>query len=126
MAQGGIQGGQFSSIAVFSGNKGLEALTYEEAIGGSLAQFGQTEAQAAQAAISRGGNAVANWIRGERAAGLTYTSWTAADAGKSPLQRVFVARFGLVYTISGAVLAIADLNSGQMRPQQRSWIGSRS
>lgn len=28
MAQAGVQGGQLSSIPIFSGNKGLEALTY--------------------------------------------------------------------------------------------------
>ena len=84
MEQGGEQESQLSSIAIFSGNKGLEAPTYTEAIDGSLAQFGWTEAQAAQAAISRGGNAVANWIRGEQVAGLTYTSWTAVDAGQRP------------------------------------------
>ena len=71
MAQG-LQGGQLSSITLFTGTKGLEALTYAEAIDGSLAQFGWTQAQAAQAAISRGGNAAANWIRGERAAGVIY------------------------------------------------------
>ena len=60
MAQGGVQGGQLSSITLFSGTKGLEALTYAKAIDGSLAQFGWTQAQAAQVAISRGGNAVAN------------------------------------------------------------------
>ena len=71
MAQGGVQGGQLSSITLFSGTKGLEVLTYAEAIDGSLAQFGWTQAQAAQVAISREGDAVANWIRGERAAGIT-------------------------------------------------------
>ena len=109
MAQAGVQGGQLSSIILFSGTKGLEALMYAEAIDGSLAQFGWTQAQAAQAAISRGGNAVANWIRGERAAGTTYTSWTAVDAGQRPLRPAFIARFGPVYTTSGAGSAIADL-----------------
>ena len=72
MAPRGVQGGQLSTITLFSGTKGLEALTYDEAFDGSLAQFGWTQAQAAQAAISRGGHAVANWIRGEQAAGITY------------------------------------------------------
>lgn len=52
---------------------------------------------------------VANWIRGEQAAGATYTSWTAVDAGQQTLRPAFQARFGLVYTTSGAVSAIADL-----------------
>ena len=60
MAQAGVQGGQLSSITLFFGTKGLEALTFAEAIDGSLAQFGWTQVQAAQAAISHGGNAVAN------------------------------------------------------------------
>ena len=98
MAQGGVQCGQLSSITLFSGTKGLEALTYAEAIDGSLAQFGWTQAQAAQAAISRGGNAVANWIRGERAAGITYITWTATEDGQRPLRPAFIARFGPVYT----------------------------
>ena len=114
MAQGGVQGGQLSSITLFSGTKGFEVLTYAEAIDGSLAQFGWTQAQAAQAAISRGGNAVANWIRGEGAAGITYTSWTAVDNGQQPLQPAFIARFGPVDTTSGAVSAIADLKQWNM------------
>ena len=71
MAQRGVQGGQLSSLTLFLGTKGLEALTYAEAIDGSLAQFGWTLAQATQAANSRGGYAVANCIRGERAVGTT-------------------------------------------------------
>lgn len=55
------------------------------------------------------GKAVANWTRGERAAGTTYTLWTAIDAGQRPLQPAFIARFGPVYTTSGAVSVIADL-----------------
>ena len=64
MAQAGVQGGQLSSITLFSGTKGLESLTYAEAIDGC------------------GGNAVANWIRGKRAAGTSYTSRTATDDGQ--------------------------------------------
>ena len=109
MAAQAVQGGQLSSITLFTGTKGLEALTYAEAIDGSLAQFGWTQAQAAQAAISRGGNAVANWIRGERAAGITYNSWTDAANNQRPLRPAFISRFGPVYTTSGAVSAIADL-----------------
>ena len=108
MAQA-VQGGQLSNITLFTGTKGLEAVTYAEAIDGSLAQFGWTQAQAAQAAISQGGNAVANWIRGERAAGVTYNSWTDVANGQRPLRPAFIARFGPVYTTSGAVSAIADL-----------------
>ena len=104
-----VQGGQLSSITLFTGTKGLEALTYAEAIDGSLAQFGWTQAQAAQAAISRGGNAMANWIRGEWAAGITYNSWTKVANGQRPLRPAFISRFGPVYTTSGAVSAIADL-----------------
>ena len=109
MAAQAVQGGQLSSIILFTGTKGLEALTYAETIDGSLAQLGWTQAQAAQAAISRGGNAVANWIRGERAAGITYNSWTEVANGQRPLRPAFIARFGPVYTTSGAVSAIADL-----------------
>ena len=109
-----VQGNQLTSIPIYSGNQGLEALNYAEALDGALVQFGWTQAQAAQAAISRGGNAVANWIRGERAAGTTYTAWNAAAAaGIINMRPAFVTRFGPVYTTSGAVSAIADLKQRQ-------------
>ena len=92
MAQA-VQGGQLSSITLFTGTKGLEALTYAEAIDGSLAQFGWTQAQATQAAISRGGNAVANWIRGDRAACVTYNSWTDVANVQRPLRPAFIFYF---------------------------------
>ena len=109
-----VQGNQLTSIPIYSGTQGLEALNYAEAIDGALVQFGWTQAQAAQAAISRGGSAVANWIRGERAAGITYTAWNqAAAAGVVNMRPAFITRFGPVYTTSGAVSAIADLKQRQ-------------
>ena len=109
-----VQGNQLTSIPIYSGTQGLEALNYAEAIDGALVQFGWTQAQAAQAAISRGGTTVANWTRGERAAGITYTAWNqAAAAGVVNMRPAFITRFGPVYTTSGAVSAIADLKQRQ-------------
>ena len=109
MANNGVQGGQLSAIPIFFGNRGLDALTYAGTIDGSIPQFGWTQAQAAQAAATRGGPAVAIWLRGEKAAGITYNTWTADDANQTPLKPAFLARFGSVYTTSGAVSAISDL-----------------
>ena len=72
------------AIPIFTGNRGLDALTYADAINGSIPQFGWTQAQAAQAAATRGGAAVATWLRGEKAAGVTYNTWTAADTNQTP------------------------------------------
>ena len=109
LANNGVQGGQLSAIPIFSGNRGLDALTYADTIDGSIPQFGWTQAQAAQAAATRGGPAVATWLRGEKAAGITYNTWTDNDANQIPLKPAFLARFGPVYTTSGAVSAISDL-----------------
>ena len=109
MANNGVQGGQLSAIPIFSGNRVLDALTYADTIDGSIRQFGWTQAQAAQAAATQGGPAVATWLRGEKAAGITYNTWTADDANQTPLKPAFLARFGPVYTTSGAVSAISDL-----------------
>ena len=81
MPEAAVSGGQLSSIPQFSGNQGLEGLVYAEAIDRAKTQFGWTEAQAATAAVSRGGNAVSNWIRGEKAAGTRYTAWNMANPG---------------------------------------------
>ena len=109
MANNGVQGGQLSAIPVFSGNRGLDALTYADTIDGSIPQFGWTQEQAAQAAATRGGPAMATWLWGEKAAGITYNTWTDNDANQTPLKPAFLARFGPVYTTSGAVSAILDL-----------------
>ena len=109
MANNGVQGGQLSAILIFSGNKGLDALTYADTIDGSIPQSGWTQAQAAQAAATSGGPAVATWLRGVKAAGITYNTWTADDANQTPLKPAFLARFGPVYTTNGAVSAISDL-----------------
>ena len=61
-----VSGGQLSSVTPFSGNQGLDGLVYVEAIDRAMKQFGWTQVQTARAVVSRGGNAVANWIRGER------------------------------------------------------------
>ena len=63
MTNNNVQGGQLSVIPVFTGTRGLDALTYAEAIDGTIPQ--------AQAAATRGGPAVASWVRGEKAAGTT-------------------------------------------------------
>ena len=63
-----VQVGQLSAIPMFTGTRGLDALTYAEAIDGTIPQFGWTQPQAAQAAATREGPAVANWLRGEKAA----------------------------------------------------------
>ena len=51
-------GGQLSAIPVYTGNRGLDAITYADAIDGSIPQFWWTQAQAAQAVATRGGAAV--------------------------------------------------------------------
>ena len=109
MANNGVQGGQLSAIPIFAGNRGLDSLTYADAIDGSIPQFGWTQAQAAQAAATIGGAAVATWLRGEKSAGITYNTWAAADANETPLKPACLGRFGPVYTTSGAVSAISDL-----------------
>ena len=70
MAQAPVSGGQLSSIPQYTGNQGLEGLVFAESIDRAKTQFNWTEPQACMAAISRGGNAMSNWIRGEKAAGL--------------------------------------------------------
>lgn len=109
MSNNGVQGGQHSAIPIFTGNRGLDALTYADAIDGSIPKFGWTQAQAAQAAAARGGAAVATWLVVEKAAGITYNTWTAADANQTPLKPAFLASFGPVCTTSGAVSASYDL-----------------
>ena len=81
-----VSGGQLSSILPYSGNPGLEGLAFIEAVDRGKDQFTWTEMQTTQAAISRGGNAVANWIRGEKAAGITYNNWNAAPANGIELE----------------------------------------
>ena len=49
-------------------------MTFAEAIDGRISQFGWTQQQAAQDAATRGGPVVANWIKGEKAAGTTHNS----------------------------------------------------
>ena len=109
MAANNVQGGQLSAIPMFTGTKGLDALTYAEAIDGTIPQFGWTQQQAAQAAATRGGPAVANWLRGEKAAGITYNSWSDNAGNNTAMRPAFIVRFGPVYTTSGAVSAISDL-----------------
>ena len=75
MAQPAVSGGQLSSVTLFSGNQGLDGLVYAESIDRAKDQFAWTQVQTSRAAVTRGGNAVANWIRGERAAGINYTGW---------------------------------------------------
>ena len=70
-----VSGGQLSSVTPFTGNQGLDGLVYMEAIDRAREQFGWTQVQTARAAVTRGGNAVANWIRGEKAAGINFTAW---------------------------------------------------
>ena len=70
-----VSGGQLSSVTPFTGNQGLDGLVYVEAIDRAMEQFGWTQVHTARAAVTRGGNAVANWIRGERAAGITFAAW---------------------------------------------------
>ena len=117
MPEAAVSGGQLSSIPQFSGNQGLEGLVYAEAIDRAKTQFGWTEAQAATAAVSRGGNAVSNWIRGEKAAGTRYTAWNMANPGANDknLREPLLLRFGPKYTTGGAVAAIADL---KQRPSE--------
>ena len=53
---------------------------------------------------------MANWIRGERAAGIIYNNWNAVPAdGIVNLRPALLIRFGPKYTTGGAVAAIADL-----------------
>ena len=111
MAQAAVSGGQLSSITSYTGNQGLEGLVYAESIDRAKTQFNWTEPQACMAAISRGGNAMSNWIRGEKAAGVNYNCWNKAnpDANDKNLRAPFLTRFGPKYTTGGAVAAIADL-----------------
>ena len=102
-----VSGGQFSSVTPFSGNQGLDGLVYVEAIDRAMDQFGWSQVQTARAAVSRGGNSVANWIRGERAAGVVFTAWQ--EANMVNMRSAFLTRFGPKYTTGGAVAAIADL-----------------
>ena len=100
-------GGQLSSVPPFSGTQGLDGLVYVEAIDRAREQFGWTQVQTARAAVTRGGNIVANWIRGERASGRIFTAWQ--EDNMVNLRPAFLARFGPKYTAGGAVAAIADL-----------------
>ena len=109
MAANNVQGGQLSAIPMFTGTRGLDALTYAEARDGTIPKFGWTQQQAAQAAATRGGPAVANWLRGEKAAGITYNSWSDNAGNNTAMRPAFIVRFGPVYTTSGAVSAISDL-----------------
>ena len=109
-AQPQVSGGQLSSINPYSGNPGLEGLAFIEAVDRAKDQFTWTEMQTTQAAISRGGNAVANWIRGEKAEGIMYNNWNAIPAdGIVNLRPAPLTTFGPKYTTGGAVAAIADL-----------------
>ena len=109
MTANNVQGGQLSAIPLFTGTRGLDALTYAKAIDGTIPQFGWSQQQAAQAAATRGGPAVANWLRGEKAAGVTYNSWSDNAGNNIPMRPAFIERFGPVYTTCGAVSAISDL-----------------
>ena len=102
-----ISGGQLSSVPLFTGNQGLDGLVYVEAIDRAKDQFGWTQIQTARAAVTRGGNAVANWIRGEKAAGIVFTAWR--EDNMVNMRPAFLTRFGPKYTTGGAVAAIADL-----------------
>ena len=105
-----MQGNQLNTIPLYSGNRGLDALDYAEAIDTAIVSFQWTQMQGAQAALGRGGPVVAKWLRGERGTGTTYTAWNgAAGAGVVNMRPAFINRFGLVYTASGAVAAISDL-----------------
>ena len=85
----------------------LDGLVYVEAIDRAREQFGWTQVQTARAAVSRGGNSVANWIRGERASGIVFTAWQ--EDNMVNMRPAFLTRFGPKYTTGGAVAAIADL-----------------
>ena len=107
-----VQGGQMATIAIFSGNAGLDGATYAEALDQAQIQFGWTQAQTAAVAVSRGGSAMATWIRGQKAMGIKFTHWTTpnpAVAGAVLLRKAFMDRFGPRYTASGAIAAISDL-----------------
>ena len=68
--------------------------------------------QTAAVAVSRGGPAVATWIRGQKAMGIKFTHWVApnpAVAGAVLLRKAFMDRFGPRYTASGAIAAISEL-----------------
>ena len=58
-----VSGGQLSSVGQYNGNPGLEGLVYAESVDRAKTTFNWTEGQTAVAAITRGGNSVANWIR---------------------------------------------------------------
>jgi len=92
---------------IITGNQGLDGLVYVEAIDRAKDQFGWTQIQTARAAVTRGGNAVANWIRGEKAAGVVFTAWR--EDNMVNMRPAFLTRFGPKYTTGGAVAAIADL-----------------
>ena len=93
-----ISGGQLSSVPLFTGNQGLDGLVYVEAIDRAKDQFGWTQIQTARAAVTRGGNAVANWIRGEKAAGVVFTAWR--EDNMVNMRPAFLTRLGpcLLYT----------------------------
>ena len=113
-AQPQVSGGQLSSILPYSGNPGLEGLAFIEAVDQAKDQFTWTEMQTTQAAISRGGNAVANWIRGEKAAGIIYNNWNTVPAdGIVNLRPTLLTRFGPKYTTRRTAAAIADLKQRQ-------------
>ena len=106
-----VSGGQLSSVGQYNGNPGLEGLVYAESVDRAKTTFNWTEGQTAVAAITRGGNSVANWIRGEKAAGINYNAWNMANPGNNDknLRAAFLLRFGPKYTTGGAVAAISDL-----------------
>ena len=81
------------------GNQGLDGLVYVEAIDRAMEQFGWTQVQTARAAVTRGGNAVANWIRGEKAAGIIFAAWQ--EDNVVSLRPAFLTRFGPKYTTGG-------------------------
>ena len=93
-----VSGGQLSSVSPFTGNQGLDGLVYVEAIDRAREQFGWTQVQTARAAVTRGGNAMANWIRGEQAVGITFTAWE--EDNEVNLRPAFLTRFGPKYTTS--------------------------
>lgn len=45
LANNGVQGGQLRAIPVYTGNRGLNAMTYADAIDGSIPQFGWPKQQ---------------------------------------------------------------------------------
>ena len=94
MANNGVHGGQLSAIPTYTGNRGIDALTYLDTIDSSIPQFGWTQAQVVQAAATRGGAAMSTWVHGEKSAGVTYNTWKEDGANQTPLKPALLARFG--------------------------------